>query len=46
MKKKLHAKNFDLTKVPFDRYTDENIFQEEYDSIVRGPSWSFLGMES
>jgi len=46
MKKKPHAKNVDLTKVPFDLYSDENIFHDEYDNIFRGPSWSFLGMES
>tara|TARA_E500000178_G_scaffold354888_1_gene425533 strand:- start:2498 stop:3733 length:1236 start_codon:yes stop_codon:yes gene_type:complete len=43
---KSHLGSRDLTKIPFDVYTDEKTFQEEYDNIFRGPTWSFLGMES
>lgn len=46
MKKNKLSKNRELTKIAFDLYTDANVFQQEYESIFRGPSWSFLGMES
>ena len=36
----------DGSRVPFDVYRSQEIYDREQDRIFRGPTWSFLALEA
>jgi len=36
----------DISKVPYSVFTDKNLFRQEFESIFKGPTWNFVGLEA
>ena len=33
-----------LTEIPYDLYTDEDLYRQELETIYRGPVWNYLAL--